>query len=336
MPTKNLVRFALIVLSLLSIVACGPGTPTLAPSPTPLPTRKWTGPKPLIAMNFEPWSEQLPAMNDLNILWGPYIAEREWGNPREAVSDDGWSFTYDMAMDTQYKYGEDGIAGWTDLQETVCFSFGFWDERQPYVTERLYGLSNPEGRYGETILEQRIFWENTPTHSYARYEYHYPHEKPNFVVEIVYAKRNNQTTLVQATVKAMEAGTLHLLPMVWLRGEGDVQPLGGNGYDIAYNGGHFVVKTTTPPTSWQISSNITGKKGDFNRAMIQNKQLANTGEGNRAAWDIVLSLQAGESQTVYLAFANAATTKEAERNADATLANALAILSARQVESETL
>lgn len=334
--TKNLVYCALVVFLLLSIVACGPATPTVAPSPTPLPTRKWTGPKPLIAMNFEPWSEQLPAMNNLTVLWGPYMAEREWGNPREAVSKDGWSFTYDMAIDTQYKYGEDGIAGWTDLQETVCFAFGFWDERQPYVTERLYGLSNPEGRYGETILEQRTFWENTPTHSYARYEYHYPREKPNFVVEIVYAKRDNQTTLVQATVKATEAGTLHLLPMVWLRGEGYVQPLSGNAYDVAYNGGHFVVKTTTAPTSWQISSNITGKKGDFNRAMIQNKQLANAGEGNRAAWDIVLSLQPGESQVVYLAFANAANTREAEHNVDATLANAHAILAARQAEAEAL
>ncbi|MBC7260524.1 MAG: hypothetical protein H5T63_00810, partial [Chloroflexi bacterium] len=124
--------------------------------------------------------------------------------------------------------------------------------------------------------------------------------------------------------------------MVWLRGEGDVQPLGGNGYDVAYNGGHLVVKTTTPPTSWQISSNTTGKKGDFNRAMIQNKQLTNAGEGNRAAWDIALSLQAGEARTVYLALANAASTTEAERNADATLANAHAILSARREEAEAL
>ncbi|MGQ9493324.1 MAG: MGH1-like glycoside hydrolase domain-containing protein [Anaerolineae bacterium] len=336
MSHKNLWQYLLCIVLILSTVTCHVATPTPTVQPTAIPARKWTGPKPLIAQNFERWTEQLPPMDNLTILWGPYMAEREWGNPREAVQGDGWGFTYDMAMDTKYRYGEDGIAGWTDLQETICFAFAFWDERQPYVTERLYGLNNPEGRYGETILEQRIFWENTPAHSYARYEYHYPREKPNFVVDIVYAKRDNQTTLVQVKVTASEAGVLHLLPMVWLRGNGYIQRLNWNGYDVAYNGGHFVVKTATVPSSWQISANATGKKGDFNRAITKNKQLANAGEGNRAAWDLALSLQAGETQMLYLALANAASTSEAEHNADATLANRQAILSMRQAEAEAL
>jgi hypothetical protein len=342
MSFKHLHRSALAILLMVALAGCSLIRPTPEPTAVPTPqaapsaTPAFAGPTPLIAYNFEPWSEQLPAMNDLSKLWGPYMAEREWGNPREAVGGDGWGMSYEMAKNVRYEAGEDGIAGWTDLEETICFAFGFWDEKQRYVTERLYGLSNAQGRYGETTLERRTFWENTPTHSYARYEYEYPFDEPNFTIEIIYAKRDNQTTLVQASATATEPGVLHVLPLAWFREGGSAQRLSADAYDLAYNGGHFVLKTATPSASWQIARNATAHKGAFSQAMIRDKQLADSGEGNRAAWDIAWPLQAGESQTLRLAMANAADAEKALHHADAALADSETILSMRRAEADAL
>lgn len=314
---KRFCQYALIILLLAASVACTIRTSTPTPTPTPTPA-------------------PLPAMQNLSRQWGPYIAEREWGNPREAVGGDGWGMGYELAKNTAYKAGEDGIAGWTDDQETVCFAFAFWDEQQPYITERLWGLSNAQGKYGETIMEQRAFWENTPTHSYARYTYDYPREKPNFAIEIIYAKRDSLTTAVQVSVIATQTGTLHVLPMAWFRKGGLAQRLSDSAYDLVYDGSHLLVKTATPPTSWQLTENATGKKGAFNQAMIQDKRLSNTGEGNRAAWDIALALQAGESKSIRLALASAADAREAEQNADAALAQSDTILFVRRAEADAL
>lgn len=348
MSARRSRHLILAMLLLVSSVACRFNAPVALPTPTPKaePTAVAVpeGIKPAIAQAFEPRSDQLPAGDTLSTLWGPYLAEREWGNPREAVGGDGWGMTYELAKNTRYQVGEDGIAGWTDVQETICFSWGFWEEQQSYVTERLYGLNNPQGKYGETNLEQRIFWENTPTHSYARYEYRYPFDKPNYDIEIVYAKRDNQTTVVQVVVKATQTGTLHVLPLAWfrsslrseLRNEGSVAHLSDDSYDLAYNGGHFLVKMASEPTSWQISQNATGLKDIFDQALTQNKKLADTGEGNRAAWDMALSLQAGESRTLQLVLANAPDTQSAQSNADAALAQFDAIISLRRSEADAL
>jgi hypothetical protein len=272
----------------------------------------------------------------LSKLWGPYVSERQWGNPREAVGGDGWGMGYELAKNWCYQTGEDGIAGWTDLQETVGLSFAFWDERQRYVTERLYGLSNAQGKYGETILESRVFWENTPTHSYARYTYTYPFDAPNFDIEIVYAKRDSQTVLVQLTATAKKAGVLHVLPIAWFRAGGAAVQVAEDAFDLAYDGGHVVLRTATPPTSWQITENATAKKGAFNKAMLQNGRLSDGGAGNRAAWDVAWALDAGESQTLRLAWANAATVDQALANSAAGLSEFDHVLPLRLDEAEAL
>jgi hypothetical protein len=308
----------------------------LAPQPTVEPTALPSGSLPLIAQQLEPWPEEPPPMQALSKLWGPYVAERQWGNPREAVGGDGWGMGYEMAKTTRYQTGEDGIAGWTDLEETVGLSFGFWDGRQRYVTERLYGLSNAQGRYGETILESRVFWENTPTHSYARYAYAYPFDAPNFDIEIVYAKRDRQTVLVQLTAAANEAGVLHVLPIAWFREGGSVVPVAGDAFDLAYDGGHVVLRTATSPTSWQITENATAKKGAFNHTMVESGRLSDGGTGNRAAWDVAWPLEAGESRTLRLAWANAATLDQALANATAALSESTHVLALRKDEAEAL
>jgi len=341
MRLRWFIQVALAVLLVGLLVACGLNKPTAQPTTAPQPAPGATAPA---TQSFEPWPETPPPMASLSKLWGPYLAEREWGNPREAVGGDGWGMTYELAKNTRYQAGEDGIAGWTDLEETVCFAFGFWDEQQRYVTERLFGFSNAQGKYGETVLEQRVFWENTPTHSYARYEYFYPFDKPNFDVEITYAKRDNQTAIVQVSVKATQAGVLHVLPTAWfrpplrsgLRNDGSVQHLADDTFDLAYNGGHWLVKTATAPTSWQISTNATGRKDDFDQALVRDKKLANAGDGNRAAWDLALTLQAGETRTLHLALANAPDAEQARAHADAALAQFDSIISTRRQEADAL
>ena len=342
MRTRRSLCITLLISALLVLAGCGffrrAPTPTPLPGLTPVGTEDATIRLPLIAQGPQLWPAEPPPMQALNKLWGTYVAERQWGNPREAVGGDGWGMSYEMAKNTQYRTGEDGIAGWTDLEETLGLSFAFWDEQQRYVTERLYGLSNAQGPYGEMILEQRVFWENTPTHSYARYSYEYPWDEPNFSIEIVYAKRDNDSALAQLTATAKEAGVLHVLPLAWFRAGYSVQRLAEDAYDLAYSGRHAVVKAATVPTSWQITWNATGSnfKGAFNQAMLQNKRLTNGGEGNRAAWDIAWSMQAGETQTLRLAWANAATSDEALAHADAVLAQFDTILSMRRAEADGL
>ena len=83
--------------------------------------------------------------------FGPYLAERQWGTVREDYSEDGstWDyFPYEMAMERAYRWGEDGIAGISDTHARLCFALSFWNEEDPFIKERIFGLSNPEGNHG--------------------------------------------------------------------------------------------------------------------------------------------------------------------------------------------
>ena len=109
--------------------------------------------------------------------WGPYLAERAWGNPREDYSADGtaWDyFTHDHARSRTYRWTEDGIAGICDNHQRLCFAFAFWNGCDPILKERLFGLSGPEGNHGEDVKEYYYYLDSTPTHSYMKYLYKYP------------------------------------------------------------------------------------------------------------------------------------------------------------------
>ncbi|KAK0634989.1 Six-hairpin glycosidase-like protein [Bombardia bombarda] len=112
--------------------------------------------------------------------WGPYVAERQWATVREDYSADGdaWShFTHDDARSRAYRWGEDGIAGVCDTHGLQNIAFAFWNEKDPFLKERLFGLSNPQGNHGESIKEAHFHLDNTPvslTHSYMKYLYKYP------------------------------------------------------------------------------------------------------------------------------------------------------------------
>ena len=185
--------------------------------------------------------------------WGPYLSERAWGNPREDYSPNGtaWDyFTHDHARSRTYRWTEDGIGGICDNHQRLCFAFAFWNGRDAILKERLFGLSGPEGNHGEDVKEYYYYLDSTPTHSYMKFLYKYPHaeypyerlvktnaargrkeqefelidtglfnEDRYFDIFIEYAKQDVDDILARVTVvnRGPDPATLHLLPTVWFR-----------------------------------------------------------------------------------------------------------------------
>ncbi len=109
--------------------------------------------------------------------WGPYLSERQWGTVREDYSEDGnaWDyFTHDQSRSRAYRWGEDGLGGISDDKQRLCFALALWNERDPILKERLFGLTNSEANHGEDVKEYYFYIDSTPTHSYMKYLYKYP------------------------------------------------------------------------------------------------------------------------------------------------------------------
>ncbi|WP_437207172.1 MGH1-like glycoside hydrolase domain-containing protein [Planctomicrobium sp. SH664] len=185
--------------------------------------------------------------------WGTYLGDRQWGTVREDYSHDGepWHhFTHDQATWRAYRWGEDGILGWTDRQCRLCFSISLWNGKDPILKERLFGLSGPEGNHGEDVKECYYYLDALPTHSYARGLYKYPQaefpyqklveenlrrsrlqteyeltdtgifdDNKYFDVSVEYCKAAPEDTLIRITIanRGPKAATLHLLPTFWFR-----------------------------------------------------------------------------------------------------------------------
>jgi len=185
--------------------------------------------------------------------WGPYLSERQWGTVREDYSESGdaWNyFSHDQARSRAYRWGEDGLAGLSDDRALLCFALTLWNGRDPILKERLFGLTNSEGNHGEDVKEYYFYLDSTPTHSYMKYLYKYPHAAypydqlvatnrhrskteleyelldtgvfegdRYFDVFVEYAKAGPEDILVQITAanRGPELATLHLLPTLWFR-----------------------------------------------------------------------------------------------------------------------
>ncbi|WP_337266714.1 MGH1-like glycoside hydrolase domain-containing protein [Oryzifoliimicrobium ureilyticus] len=111
--------------------------------------------------------------------WGPYLSDRQWGTVREDYSADGdaWEyFTYDEARSRAYRWGEDGIGGITDEGGRWCLAPAFWNGCDTHLKERLFGVTNPQGNHGEDVKEVYHYVDATPTHSYGKMLYRYPHQ----------------------------------------------------------------------------------------------------------------------------------------------------------------
>ena len=110
--------------------------------------------------------------------WGPYLSERQWGTVREDYSENGdaWNFfTHEQARSRAYRWGEDGIAGISDDKQRLCFALALWNGKDAILKERLFGLTNSEANHGEDVKEYYFYLDSTPTHSYMKYLYKYPH-----------------------------------------------------------------------------------------------------------------------------------------------------------------
>src|SRR5438309_7162076 len=110
-------------------------------------------------------------------LWRPYVSDRQWGTVREDYSADGdaWAyFPHDHARSRAYRWGEDGIGGFGDEHLYLCLGVALWNERDPILKERLFGLTNAEGNHGEDVKELYYYLDAMPTHSYMRMLYKYP------------------------------------------------------------------------------------------------------------------------------------------------------------------
>jgi len=188
--------------------------------------------------------------------WGPYLAERQWATVREDYSADGsvWDyFPHDHARSRAYRWGEDGLLGFTDRQCRLCFALALWNGRDPILKERLFGLTGAEGNHGEDVKEEYFYLDSTPTHSYCKAMYKYPHAafpyarlleenqrrgKADAEFELVdtgvfdggryidvvaeYAKASDNDVYIRITATnrapvGEPAFVLHLLPQLWFR-----------------------------------------------------------------------------------------------------------------------
>ena len=131
-------------------------------------------------MDIDAENRRLDEARELRVpwkKWGPYLSERQWGTVREDYSDTGsaWDyFTHDQARSRAYRWGEDGLAGFSDEKQRLCFALVLWNGVDPILKERLFGLTNSEGNHGEDVKEYYFYLDSTPTHSYMRYLYKYP------------------------------------------------------------------------------------------------------------------------------------------------------------------
>ena len=109
--------------------------------------------------------------------WGPYLSERAWGTVREDYSADGeaWDyFPHDHARSRAYRWGEDGMAGVSDVGQNLCMALALWNGRDPILKERMFGLTGPQGNHGEDVKEYWWFLDALPSHAWLRWRYHYP------------------------------------------------------------------------------------------------------------------------------------------------------------------
>ena len=186
-------------------------------------------------------------------LWGPYVSERQWGTVREDYSADGNAWDYlphDHARSRAYRWGEDGLAGFSDIHQRLCLALALWNGRDPILKERAFGLTNAQGNHGEDVKEYWWYLDAIPSHAWNRWRYHYPQApfpyqdlidvnarrnryQPEYelldsgafdgdrywIIEVHYAKAGTDDLLmaIQVTNAGPQADMLHVLPTAWFR-----------------------------------------------------------------------------------------------------------------------
>ena len=185
--------------------------------------------------------------------WGPYLSERQWGTVREDYSKHGsaWeNITHDHSRSKAYRWGEDGIGGFSDDKQRICFAWAFWNGKDPILKERLFGLTGVEGNHGEDVKELYFYLDSTPTHSYMSMLYKYPqgefpyselveknqkrtHKEREyelldtglfdkdeyFDIFLNYAKANDEDFLFECDIfnRSDKESSIYVLPTLWFR-----------------------------------------------------------------------------------------------------------------------
>ena len=188
-------------------------------------------------------------------LWGPYLSDRQWGTVREDYSEGGtaWEyFPHDHARSRAYRWGEDGLLGICDEKARLCFALALWNGCDAILKERLFGLTNSEGNHGEDVKECYFYLDNTPTHSYMKALYKYPHRAFPYAdlvaenakrkatpssfeyelldtgtfsdneytdVTVEYAKNSPSDVLIRLSLtnRSARQKEIHVLPTLWFR-----------------------------------------------------------------------------------------------------------------------
>jgi hypothetical protein len=186
-------------------------------------------------------------------LWGPYVSERQWGTVREDYSPDGEAWDYlphDHARSQAYRWGEDGMAGFCDVEQRLCLGLALWNGRDPILKERMFGLTGAQANHGEDVKEYWWYLDALPSHAWNRWRYHYPQapfpyddllaengrrgkfdpeyelmdtgvfdDNRYWITEVHYAKADPTDLLmaISVTNAGPEADTLHVLPTAWFR-----------------------------------------------------------------------------------------------------------------------
>ena len=185
--------------------------------------------------------------------WGPYISERQWGTVREDYSADGQAWDYlphDHARSRAYRWGEDGLAGFCDVEQRLCLGLALWNGRDPILKERPFGLTGAQGNHGEDVKDYWWYLDALPSHAWNRWRYHYPQGafpyedlidqnrsrsrlQPEYelldtgmfdgsrywITEVHYAKADADDLLmrISLTNAGPDTETLHVLPTAWFR-----------------------------------------------------------------------------------------------------------------------
>lgn len=187
--------------------------------------------------------------------WGPYLSDRAWGTVREDYSANGeaWDyFPHDHARSRVYRWNEDGLGGVCNRFQNLCLAVAFWNEKDPILKERLFGLTGSEGNHGEDVKEYYFYLDSTPTHSYMKMLYKYPQvaypyddllranrqrnrfepeyelidslgdafqQNRYFDIFIEYAKANEEDIFCRITAvnRSASPAPIHILPHIWFR-----------------------------------------------------------------------------------------------------------------------
>ena len=185
--------------------------------------------------------------------WGPYLSERQWGTVARTTARAarrGSTCPHDHARSRAYRWGEDGLAGFSDIEQRLCLALTLWNGRDPILKERIFGLTGNEGNHGEDAKEYWWYLDALPSHAWNRWRYHYPQREfpyadlvaengrrgkldPEYelldtgvfdddrywIVEVHYAKADPHDLLMSISVTnaGPDTETLHVLPTAWYR-----------------------------------------------------------------------------------------------------------------------